>query len=304
MSFPFLLDRFHALACVALTLCLAACQTPQKPSWELPAGAKSLQVNGYPMAYVERGTGPAVVLVHGALNDYRTWTPQMEALASRFRVVALSLRHYYPEPWKGAGEFSLVGHAKDVAAFVDALGAGPVALVGWSRGGAVAMEAAKLRPDRIRRLVLMDPALFALLPQPPGAAAEDPRVKRAKAAHEYFKRGDIDGGLEFFVDDVSGPGTWKAMPEAQRALRRQNAWTIVGQLGDAETVTCADVSRLRMPVLLMEGEQSPPLFKRVRSAAHQCLPAAKLVTVPKAAHSMHTMNPAAFNAELVKFLAD
>lgn len=210
----------------------------------------------------------------------------MDALASRFRVVALSLRHYYPEPWKGEGQFSLVQHAKDVAAFIEALDSGPVALVGWSRGGAVAMEAAKLRPDLVRRLVLMDPALFALLPQPPGGAADDPRVKRAKAAHEYFKRGDIDGGLEYFTDDVNGAGTWKAMPEALRALRRQNAWTVVGQLGDAETVSCADVSRLRMPVLLVEGESSPPLFKRVRLAAHQCLPAAS------------------FNAELLRFLAE
>lgn len=299
--------RFGSLRIVAaavVTLCLAGCQAPQKRGWDLPAGVKSLQVNGYPLAYVERGTGPTVLLVHGAGNDYRTWAPQMDPLSSRFRVVAMSLRHYYPEPWKGEGEFSLVLHARDVAAFIDALGAGPVALVGWSRGGAVAMETAKLRPDLVRRLVLVDPALFALLPQPPGPADEDRRIKRARASLEYFKRGDIDGGLEYFVDDIAGPGTWEQMPEAQRELRRQNAWTIVGQVGDAETVTCADVSRLATPVLLMEGEQSPQLFKRVLSAIQQCLPAAKRVTIAEAGHSMHQMNPAGFNAELLRFLAE
>jgi len=65
-----------------------------------------------------------------------------------------------------------------------------------------------------------------------------------------------------------------------------------------------DIGRFKMPVLLMEGEQSPPLFKRMRAAVQQCLPSAGLVTIPKAGHQMHQMNAAAFNAELAKFLAE
>jgi pimeloyl-ACP methyl ester carboxylesterase len=293
--------KIFSVAVLAMPFFLAGCQAPLKRAWDLPAGVTSLEANGYPIAFVERGTGPTVVLVHGAINDYRTWAPQMDALASRFRVVAISLRNYYPEPWKGDGEFSLSLHAKDVVAFIERLGAGPVALVGWSRGGTVAVDAARLRPDLVRKLVLMDPALFALLPPAPG---EDPRIQRAKATHEYFKRGDMEGGLQFFVDGINGPGSWKALPEPQRALRRENAWTIVGQLGDVEAATCPDVSRLGMPLLLMEGEQSPPLFKRMRAAAQQCLPSAKFVAIPKAGHQMHQMNPAGFNAELIRFLSE
>jgi hypothetical protein len=84
-----------AFASIAL---LGACQTIQKPDWNIPTGVKTLSVSGYPMAYVERGFGPTVVLVHGATSDYRYWAPQLESLPSRFRVVAVSLRHYYPEP--------------------------------------------------------------------------------------------------------------------------------------------------------------------------------------------------------------
>ena len=114
---------------------LAGCQTMDKPSWELPPGVKSAVINGYPMAYVERGSGPTVVLVHGALNDYRYWSPQLDTLTSRYRVVAVSLRHYYPEPWKGEGKFSIAQHSQDLAAFIERLGAGPVDVVGWSPGG-------------------------------------------------------------------------------------------------------------------------------------------------------------------------
>jgi pimeloyl-ACP methyl ester carboxylesterase len=59
-----------------------------------------------------------------------------------------------------------------------------------------------------------------------------------------------------------------------------------------------------MPVLLMAGEQSPPLFKRAGAAAQKCLPSAGSVTIPKAGHQMNQLNPAAFDAALVKFLSE
>jgi len=290
----------------ALSMCiiLGACQTAQRPYWNLPPGVNTLSANGYPIAYVERGSGPTVVLVHGALNDYRTWDPQMDPLSSRFRIVSISLRHYYPEPWKGDGNFSLKLHAEDLAAFIDRLGAGPVILVGWSRGGTVAADTARSRPDLIRKLVLMDAAMYALLPREQGTPKDDPVVTRAKATEEYFRRGDMEGGMQYFFEDINGPGSWSRLPEGQRQLRRENAWTIVGQLGDVETVTCADVGRFTMPVLLMEGENSLPHLKRIRAAIEKCLPSARFVSVPRANHQMHQTNPADFNAALVKFMSE
>ena len=283
---------------------LGACQTAYKASWDMPAGVKALEANGYPIAYVEKGSGPTVVLVHGALFDYRTWAPQLDSLAENFRVVAISLRHYFPEPWKGDGDFSLKLHANDVAAFIERLGVGPVFLVGWSRGGAVAADTAWMRPDLVRKLVLMDASLYSLVPPPAGSPSDDPRVKRAKATEVYFRRGDMEGGLQFFIDDMVGAGTWSKLREEWRQPIRDNAWTIVGQLGDVETVTCDDIGRFKMPVLLIEGEQSGPVFRRVRTAIQKCLPAARLATIPKAAHQMHEMNPAGFNAALAKFLSE
>jgi esterase len=285
-------------------LIVSGCQTVQTPHWSLPSGVSALSVNGYPMAYTERGSGPTVVLVHGALNDYRTWARQMEPLSSKFRVVSVSLRHYYPEPWKGDGEFSLKLHAQDLAAFIERLGAGSVILVGWSRGGVVAADTARLRPDLVRKLVLMDGALLEVLPKEPDPPRDDVRVTRAKATEVYFRRGDMEGGLQYFFDDINGSGAWIRLAEDQRQLRRENAWTIVGQIGDVETVTCADAGRFRMPVLLMEGENSPPQFKRIRTAIQKCLPSARFATIPKAAHQMHQMNPAGTNEVLLNFMSE
>jgi hypothetical protein len=80
----------------ALLGVLAGCQTTTALTWQLPQGVKTTEINGYPMAYAEQGSGPTVVLVHGAMCDYRCWSPSMPALSKNYRVVSVSLRHHYP----------------------------------------------------------------------------------------------------------------------------------------------------------------------------------------------------------------
>ena len=78
----------------------------------------------------------------------------------------------------------------------------------------------------------------------------------------------------------------------------------MGQLGDVERVTCAEAARLKMPVLLVGGEQSPPLFKKTLAATKQCVAAAEVTTIiPKAGHQMNQHNSAAFDQALDNFLA-
>src|SRR5262245_60576104 len=132
--------------------------------WALPPGVKTLEVNGYPMAFLESGTGESVVLVHGAEGDYRSWARQVASPLRGFRLIAVSLRHYYPERWDGQGDtFSVRQHAEDLALFIEALGVGPVYLVAHSRGGSVAVRTTQKRPALVKKLVLMEGAFGVLL---------------------------------------------------------------------------------------------------------------------------------------------
>src|SRR4051794_1108395 len=100
-----------------------------------------LHVNGYDMGYTEHGEGTPLLLIHGSLCDLRFWSQQMEPLGQQRRVIAPSLRHYWPAQWNGGGnDFTIHQHVEDVAAFIAALGAGPVDLLGHSRGGHVAFR--------------------------------------------------------------------------------------------------------------------------------------------------------------------
>lgn len=116
------------------------------------------RINGYNMAYVEVGEGPPLVCVHGTLGDFRVWSPVLGPLSRRHRVLALSLRHFFPEHWDGAGsDFTIAQHVADVIGFVETLDGRPADLLGHSRGGHIAFRVAQQRPDLLRKLVLADP---------------------------------------------------------------------------------------------------------------------------------------------------
>lgn len=294
----------NSLQCLAAAILLVGAGEPQQVTSTTPPEVKTIVVNDYPMAYVERGAGPVLVLVHGAASDYRTWRDQLASLSSRFRVVAVSLRHYYPERWDGqGGSFSEEQHARDLAVFLDRLGGGAVHLLGHSRGAHVAIFTARMRPELVRKLVLMEPALTALDPTA-YKRADDPRVIRWTKTEKIFKTEGVDAGLEYFIDDINGPGSWKRFTEDRRQRLRDNAWTITAQLKDTITISCADVASLKMPVMLANGEKTTRQFIEILDATHKCLPSAQRTTIPGASHGMHLDNPGAVDAMLLKFLAD
>src|SRR5262252_8415086 len=100
---------------------------------------RTLELNGAEVTVNDSGAGDPAVLLHGLLGDHRTWRRQVEALAPRYRVLALSPRYYLPNRWPddGAG-FGMASHAADVVALVREWGLPPVHLLGHSYGGGVA----------------------------------------------------------------------------------------------------------------------------------------------------------------------
>jgi pimeloyl-ACP methyl ester carboxylesterase len=254
------------------------------------------------MAFFERGTGEPVVLVHGSGTDYRHWRRQVESPPRGFRLIAISLRQYYPERWDGKGDkFSEDQHAEDLGGFIERLAVGPVFLVAHSSGGRVAVKTAQTRPMLVKKLILMEGHFNALLPESASGDREPDIGAIRKAVSARFEQGDIDGGLELWIDR-DNPGTWARRREEDRQRSRDNAWTLIAR-ASGKPVTCADLGGLKMPVLLLQGEKTPRRYGRIVDATHKCLPSAERATIPDAGHAMHAMNPAGFEKVLVQFLS-
>lgn len=265
------------------------------------------EINGYPLAYVESGTQlPALVLVHGSVNDYRAFQTQVAPLSTHARTLAPSLRHCYPERWDGKGDdFSVEQHAEDIAAFIAAMDLGPVHLLGHSRGGAVAIALALRYPAIVRSLVVADPGgLEALLP--PSAEGEAMAAQSAQMFERLaanLARGDDVAAARRFVEDLNGPGAWERRSRAVQQGMLDNIRTGPA-CAQRPHFTEAEIASLTMPVLPVTGSASPARYPLMLAQMRRLNPRVEgIVTIAGAAHAMHREQPVAFNAAVAAFIA-
>ena len=266
----------------------------------------SLIVDGNEVSYSESGSGPTLVLVHGQLCDYRYWEPQRATLAKSYRVVAVSLRHFWPGHCdESSRTFTSDVHASDVGAFIAALDVGPVHLCGHSRGGYVTLRVAQRFPQLLRTLTLAEPAGPVADPEraePPTSAAFEAALPQVLAR---LRAGDVDGGLTLFVDVVAGDGAWSRSAPAFKRMARDNAMTLLAQAKFEPVrapIAYADVQSIAVPVLLIGGERTPAPYPQTLTTLERALPDVRRVLIPRAGHAMNVENAPAFNRELLQFL--
>ena len=116
-----------------------------------------IQANGLDFAYLEQGSGPLVLLLHGFPDNALTWSDQMSALAAQgYRVVAPYLRGYLPTAIPEGGYFDKATHVADVVALIRALNGGnPCHLVGQDWGAIIGYGVLAAHPELVSRAVLM-----------------------------------------------------------------------------------------------------------------------------------------------------
>lgn len=256
------------------------------------------------MPYVEAGEGELLLFVHGSLCDYRYWQPQLDGMAKQYRCVAVSLTHYWPQTDTAAdAPFSWSAHADEVGEFIERLGAGPAHVVGHSRGGCVAFHFARRYPQHLRTLTLADPGgPLQIAGRPTARLPETVNALRARAA-QLIEQGNVNEGLQLFVDSVSRPGFWAKSTLSFRTMAIDNAHTLARQFRDPlPAYTPEEAAEVRVPVLLIDGEKSPEMFRRTATALESWLPDARRATVRGASHGMNLAHPAAFNRYIDEFI--
>jgi pimeloyl-ACP methyl ester carboxylesterase len=260
----------------------------------------SVAVADVQLYYQQSGSGDAVVLVHGTGGNADAWSAVQHHLGDRLRTVAYDRRGYQRS---AAGRFPPQAsfhrrHGEDLIGLIERLQLAPAVVVGWSAGSFAALHAALLKPGAIRGVVLFEPPLHA-------SRHLTWQTFRTFAAVGWRRlRGHGKRAAEPFLRMVAaysdGRSSLDTMPLALRNSFQRDVPALLAELqaGTGEELGAAQLAKLRVPVALMQGELSPPLFTRAMERTRKIFPQAPLVQVPRANHFALIDDPATFAQSL------
>lgn len=259
------------------------------------------RVGGAALAGTEwAGDGPPIVLLHAGVCDRRSWYDVGDLLAGSHRVLAYDRRGYGDT----APSVSTYRDVDDLVAVCEALNAGPVLLVGSSKGGEVALDAAALRPDLVAGLLLLAPSVSGAPQLSEDLLDADTRrlggaidAAEEAADHEELIR------LETWLW-LDGPSAAEGrVAGASRQLARDMNAIIVANQGSEHEHSGASgldtwdrIEEISQPVTVAWGDLDlPVMIDRCRELAKR-LPNASESVLPGTAHLPYLEDPAAVAA--------
>ncbi|MFD5051650.1 alpha/beta fold hydrolase [Streptomyces tendae] len=264
---------------------------------------------------------PPALYVHGLGGSSQNWSALMPLLDGVVHSEALDLPGFGDSPPPDDGDYSITGHARAVVRYLDASGRGPVHLVGNSLGGAVVTRVAAARPDLVRTLTLVSPALPEIRVQRsavptgllavPGVAALFTRLTREWTAEQRVRGvralcyGDpervSEEGFRNAVEEMERrlqlPYFWDAMARSARGI--VNAYTLGGQ-----HALWRQAERVLAPTLLVYGGRDQLVAYRMAQRAARAFRDSRLLTLPDAGHVAMMEYPEAVATAFRELLAD
>jgi pimeloyl-ACP methyl ester carboxylesterase len=244
------------------------------------------------LSHDSTGSGPAVLLLHAGVADSRMWDPQRAPLARHHRVIRCDLRGYGDTPLTNAR----YDNANDVKALLSSLGERPVAIVGASAGGHVALQVASEWPDLVSHLVLLNSA-FAL----PATRSLQRFARREDA---LIEAGDIDGATELNVATWLGPDADDDARELVRSMQRHAFQVQLGAGEDIHQEAGPDINleAISAHTLIVSGGQDLDHFRAVANHLAGRIPGAKHTQLGWAGHLPNLERPDEVTALITDFL--
>jgi len=275
-----------------------------------------VEVNGVGLAVVDHAPGrrdlPTLVLAHATGFCGGVWEPIVPALSERFRVVTYDQRGHGDSD-KPDAAYDWAGFVADLAGLVDALGSGPVLAAGHSKGGAAVAGVAARHPGRLSRVVLLDPVLVA--PPVPG---ED-RVSSIRLAAGARRRREVWESREALCDSLAARppfSEWRrdfveayvrhgTAPTGDGRFRLKCPGEIEARVyeGAAASSSLEFLRDVRIPALVVAGQESDVLPPELARLALSTAPDARLVVLPGIGHFVPMQAPERSVDLLVGFLS-
>ncbi len=269
-----------------LLLCLSLLVT-------IPAAVTGATVDGLTLHSSSAGKGSkTIILVHGWTCDDTSWTEQVPVLAKTFRVVTLDLPGHGRSDSPRDGKFSMDLFARAVEAVRSEAQADKVVLVGHSMGTPVIRQYARLYPQHVAGLVLVDGLVF--MPAASAGAAAPPLQPSQLSGPEGLK------ARENMIRTMFTPATPQAVQQhvLKMMLGAPEATASGAMLATFDAANWKD-DVMSMPVLGIYAEKSQ---LGNQEYSKKIFPAFDYVEIPGTGHFVMMEKPAEFNRLLTTFV--
>jgi pimeloyl-ACP methyl ester carboxylesterase len=252
---------------------------PEAAPMPAPTAAGRVPVNGVQIWYAQFGEGPPVILLHGGMVHSDFWGAQVAALSRNHRVIVIDSRGH-GRSTRDARPLSYDLMTDDVVAVMDSLHLRRAAVVGWSDGGIIGLDMAMRHPTRITRLFAFGANADTADLDPAGFNNPIIPLIMARAAADYQRLSTTPNDFESFSAAVQA--MWESQPH----------------------FTAADLGRVRIPVVIADGEHEELIRRSATEALARAIPHARLLILPGVSHFAAVQDPAQFNAAVAAFLDD
>ena len=292
---------------------MVACSSPSPIPAQFDAIERipihTVLVHGQQIAYLDVGTGPPVILIHGFGGSMWQWEHQQHTLSQHFRVLTLDL------PGAGLSDKPDIDYRTDqmlefFVGFMDAVQIPQAALVGNSMGAGLAIGMALTHPTYVSRLVLIDG-----LPQHVMEKLTSPSVRRAlettapawlvSFGNRLFGGLMIESVLQEIVHDpalLTPAVIERSNRNRQRPGLIKPILAVKENLPVWESGLATRIGEITHPTLVLWGEEDRVFPLAVGEGLHQTIKGSRFIRIPKAGHIPQWEQPDLVNQELITFI--
>ena len=243
-----------------------------------------LQANGLEIGYDVEGSGPPLVLLHGATSlAHEDYAAQLPSLTKSFLVHMPDARGHGRTRWDAALGFRYDRLVDDLAAFVDALGLDSFHLLGFSMGAMTALQFGARSPERLRTLVVVG---ITTLREPRASVGRRLMDPEWIQVHEP----DFAATLARRHDAGQGVGAWQRLLPA-----------IAADIAAQPLLTPAELHRIECPAMVVCGDRDPFVPPEHAAGLARQLPSGRLFVAPDCGHEVMARRPGLFNEAIAGF---
>ena len=271
------------------------------------AKGKFVYLDDKKVHYIEKGNGEPVILIHGFLYHTVMWKKNLDALAEDFKVYVIDLFGWGFSERLNETEYSFERYAKQVTGFMDALNIQKASLIGQSMGGGISVHVAANSPERINRLILVDPAVVPYPETTTGRIYQLPFVGEFLNAipgdslvkNNLKKFWFYDGSkvTDEYVREVTQPlcikGSYAGLMYILRNVLKDPFVKREAQL----------LANLNKPILIIHGKEDKAVPLENSKLLNKLWPGSTLVIFENAGHTPQEEYPEKFNKLAMDFLS-